>query len=431
MIERYSRPEMANIWSLKNKYEKWLQIEIAVCEALVEKGDIPKKALENIKEKARFEPSRIDEIEKTVKHDVIAFLTNVAEHVGADSQYIHMGLTSSDLLDTTLAIQMNEAADIILNDLKALSVILKRRAYEFKDTVMIGRSHGIHAEPITFGLKIALWYAENQRNIKRMENAKETISYGMVSGAVGTFANIDPSVEEYVCKKFALKPAPVSNQIIQRDRHAEYLTTLALIASSIDKIAVELRHLQRTEVLETEEYFSMGQKGSSAMPHKRNPITAEQLSGLARVVRSNAIAAMENVTLWHERDISHSSVERIIIPDSTILIDYMINKLTNLIDKLLVYPENMKKNLDKMGGLIYSEGILLELVKSGITREEAYKMVQRISMKIWDKGGDFKESILNDREIMKHISPAMIEKVFSISHHLKNIDFIFKRVFGN
>ena len=340
-----------------------------------------------------------------------------------------MGLTSSDLLDTTLAIQMKEAADIILNDLKALSVILKRRAYEFKDTVMIGRSHGIHAEPITFGLKLALWYAENQRNIKRMENAKETISYGMVSGAVGTFANIDPSVEEYVCKKFNLKPAPVSNQIVQRDRHAEYMFTLSLIASSIEKIAVELRHLQRTEVLEAEEYFSFGQKGSSAMPHKRNPITAEQLCGLARVVRSNAIAAMENVALWHERDISHSSVERIIIPDSTILIDYMLNKVANLIDKLLVYPEDMKKNLDKMGGLIYSEGILLELVKSGITREEAYKMVQRISMKIWDKGGDFKESILNDREIMKHISPAMIEKVFSISHHLKNIDFIFKRVF--
>ncbi|MEK7845921.1 MAG: adenylosuccinate lyase, partial [Nitrospinota bacterium] len=323
MIDRYSRPEMADIWSLQNKYEKWLQIEIAVCEALVEKGDIPKKALENIKEKGRFEPSRIDEIEKTVKHDVIAFLTNVAEHVGEDSRYIHIGMTSSDLLDTTLAIQMNEAADIILNDLEVFSEVLKKRAYEFKDTVMIGRSHGIHAEPITFGLKIALWYAENQRNIKRMENAKETISYGMVSGAVGTFANIDPSVEEYVCKKFALKPAPVSNQIIQRDRHAEYLTTLALIASSIDKIAVELRHLQRTEVLETEEYFSMGQKGSSAMPHKRNPITAEQLSGLARVVRANAIAGMENVALWHERDISHSSVERIIIPDSSILIDYM------------------------------------------------------------------------------------------------------------
>ncbi|MBI3813594.1 MAG: adenylosuccinate lyase [Nitrospinae bacterium] len=430
MIDRYSRPEMANIWTLRNKYEKWLQVEIAVCEALAERGDIPKIALENIKERGRFEPSRIDEIEKTVKHDVIAFLTNVAEYVGEDSRYIHLGMTSSDLLDTSLAIQMREASDIILKDLNALSDVLKRRAYEFKDTVMIGRSHGIHAEPITFGLKIALWYAETQRNIKRMESARETIGYGMVSGAVGTFANIDPSAEEYVCKKFGLKPAPVSSQIIQRDRHAEYMLTLSLIASSIDKIAVELRHLQRTEVLEAEEYFSSGQKGSSAMPHKRNPITAEQLSGLARVVRANAIAAMENVALWHERDISHSSVERVIIPDSTILIDYMLNKLTNLIDKLLVYPQNMKKNLDKMGGLVYSESILLELVKSGITREEAYKLVQRVSMKMWERGGDFKDLILSDREIMKHISSSSVERAFSISHHLKNVDFIFKRVFG-
>jgi len=429
MIDRYSRPEMASIWSIKNKYEKWLQIEIAVCEALAEKGEIPKSALENIKSNAKFDPSRIDEIEKTVKHDVIAFLTNVAEHVGEDSRYIHMGMTSSDLLDTALAIQLKEASDIILKDLNVLSDVLKKRAYEFKDTVMIGRSHGIHAEPVTFGLKLALWYSENQRNIKRMEHAKETISYGMVSGAVGTFANIDPSVEEYVCNKFSLKPAPVSNQIIQRDRHAEYLTTLSLIASSIEKISVELRHLQRTEVLEAEEYFSMGQKGSSAMPHKRNPITAEQLAGLSRVVRANAIAAMENVALWHERDISHSSVERIIIPDSTILIDYMLNKAANLIDKLLVYPENMKKNLDKMGGVIYSESILLELVRSGIAREAAYKLVQRVAMKIWERGGDFKELILNDREIMKYITPASIEKAFSINHHLKNVSYIFKRVF--
>ena len=429
MIDRYSRPEMASIWSIENKYEKWLQIEIAVCEALVEKGEIPKSALENIKSNAKFDPSRIDEIEKTVKHDVIAFLTNVAEHVGEDSRYIHMGMTSSDLLDTALAIQLKEASDIILKDLNVLSDVLKKRAYEFKDTVMIGRSHGIHAEPVTFGLKLALWYSENQRNIKRMEHAKETISYGMVSGAVGTFANIDPSVEEYVCNKFSLKPAPVSNQIIQRDRHAEYLTTLSLIASSIEKISVELRHLQRTEVLEAEEYFSMGQKGSSAMPHKRNPITAEQLAGLSRVVRANAIAAMENVALWHERDISHSSVERIIIPDSTILIDYMLNKAANLIDKLLVYPENMKKNLDKMGGVIYSESILLELVRSGIAREAAYKLVQRVAMKIWERGGDFKELILNDREIMKYITPASIEKAFSINHHLKNVSYIFKRVF--
>jgi adenylosuccinate lyase len=429
LIDRYSRPEMANIWSLKNKYEKWLQVETAVCEALVEKGEIPKSALENIKSNARFDTSRIDEIEKTVKHDVIAFLTNVAEYVGEDSRYIHMGMTSSDLLDTALAIQLREASDIILKDLKLLSDVLKKRAYEFRDTVMIGRSHGIHAEPITFGLKLALWYSENQRNIKRMENARETISYGMISGAVGTFANIDPSAEEYVCKKFSLKPAPVSSQIIQRDRHAEYMAALSLIASSIDKFAVELRHLQRTEVLEAEEYFSVGQKGSSAMPHKRNPITAEQLSGLARVIRANAVAAMENVALWHERDISHSSVERIIIPDSAILIDYMLNKLANLIDKLIVYPENMKKNLDKMGGVVYSESILLELVRSGITREEAYKLVQRVAMKIWERGGDFKDLILKDREIMKYITPASVEKAFSTNHHLKNVNYIFKRVF--
>ncbi|MEK6589458.1 MAG: adenylosuccinate lyase [Nitrospinota bacterium] len=430
MIDRYSRPEMAKIWTLQNKYEKWLQIELAVCEALLEKGDIPKSAFDTIKNNARFETSRIDEIERTVKHDVIAFLTNISENVGNNSRYIHMGITSSDLLDTALALVMVEASDIILTDLKALSKVLMKRAFEFKDTMMIGRSHGVHAEPITFGLKLALWYSENQRNIKRMENAKESIGYGKISGAVGTFANIDPFVEEYVCKKFGLKPAPVSNQIIQRDRHAEFMVMLSLIASSIEKISVELRHLQRTEVLEAEEYFSTGQKGSSAMPHKRNPITAEQLSGLARVIRSHAVAAMENIALWHERDISHSSVERIILPDSTILIDYMLNKLIDLIEKLLIYPQNMKKNLDKMGGLIYSENMLLELVKSGLTREEAYKLVQRASMKIWEKGGDFKESILNDREIMKYISAATVEKVFSISHHLKNVDFIFRRVFG-
>ncbi len=420
---------MAKIWDFNNKFKKWLMVEILVCEALANRGEIPKKAIENIKKKARFDIARIDEIEKITRHDVIAFLTNVAEYVGEDSRYIHLGLTSSDILDTSLAIQMKEASDIILKDLKKLSEALKKKAFEFKNTVMIGRSHGIHAEPITFGLKLALWYQEIQRNIERMKRAKETISYGKISGAVGTFGNIDPDVEEYVCKNSGLKAAPISTQIIQRDRHAELLSTLAIIGSSIDKFATEIRHLQRTEVMEASEFFSEGQKGSSAMPHKRNPIISEQLSGMARILRANSLAALENIALWHERDISHSSVERVIIPDSTILIDYMLNKITWIIDTLIIFPENMKKNLEKTKGLIYSQRILLELAKSGVSREKAYQMVQRNATKVLNGEGGFKELILNDRDIMENITPQNVEESFDLNYHLKNVDIIFKRVF--
>jgi len=365
----------------ENKFRKWLQVEILACEAWARLGKIPQKALNNIKAKADFDIKRIDEIEKTVKHDVISFLTAVAEFVGPDSRYIHRGLTSSDILDTSLAILLREAADLIITDIRKLMDAIKKRAFEHKDTVMIGRSHGIHAEPITFGLKMALWYEEMRRNLARMERAREIISYGKLSGAVGTFANIPPSIEEYVCKKLGLKPAPVSTQVVQRDRHAEYFTTLAIIATSIEKIAVEIRHLQRTEVLEAEEPFTEGQKGSSAMPHKRNPVLSENLTGLARLVRGYANAAMENIPLWHERDISHSSVERVIAPDATILIDFMLARLTGLIRDLVVYPGNMKANLNKLKGLIFSQGVLLALTEKGVIRENAYQIVQRNAMK--------------------------------------------------
>lgn len=430
MILRYTREEMASIWSDQNRYKTWLRVELAACEAYNEMGEIPDEALKTIKEKAAFEPERVQEIEATVKHDVIAFLTNVAEHVGPVSRYIHMGLTSSDVLDTALSLQMIEASDIILKDLKRLAEVLKKRAMEHKNTPAIGRSHGIHAEPTTFGLKLALWYAECQRNLARMETAKETIRVGQISGAVGTYGNIDPKIEEYVCKKCGLKVAPISTQVIQRDRHAEFMTTLALIAGMIEKISVEIRHLQRTEVLEAEEFFSKGQKGSSAMPHKRNPIVSEQMTGLSRVIRGNAMAALENIPLWHERDISHSSVERIILPDSTILINYMLHKITNLVENLIVYPENMMRNLEKMGGLIYSESILLALVRKGLTREDAYRLVQKEAMKVWEKGEDFKTLILNEETIMSHISKDDVEKIFNLEKHLSKVDTIFARVFG-
>lgn len=351
MIPRYTRPEMARIWTEQRKFETWLQIELAVCEALAEMGEIPAGAVKEIKEKAAFNVDRVNELEKVTKHDVIAFLTNVSEHTGTHSRYLHYGLTSSDILDTSLALLLKEASDLILQDIQRLLAVLKEKAFKYKDTLMIGRSHGIHAEPITFGLKMALWYDEMKRNLLRMERAREAISVGKISGAVGTFAHVPPSVEETVCKRLGLKPAPISTQIVQRDHHAEFFTTLAIIASSIEKFSVELRHLQRTEVLEAEEFFSKGQKGSSAMPHKRNPISAENLSGLARLIRSYSLAAMENIPLWHERDISHSSVERVIGPDATILTDYMLNRLASLIENLIVYPENMKANLEKMGGL--------------------------------------------------------------------------------
>jgi len=385
MIERYTRREMAKIWEPENKFRKWLQVEILACEAWARLGKIPQKALNNIKAKADFDIKRIDEIEKTVKHDVISFLTAVAEFVGPDSRHIHRGLTSSDILDTSLAILLREAADLIITDIRKLMDAIKKRAFEHKDTLMVGRSHGIHAEPITFGLKMALWHEEMRRNLARMERAREIISYGKLSGAVGTFANIPPSIEEYVCKKLGLKPAPVSTQVVQRDRHAEYFTTLAIIATSIEKIAVEIRHLQRTEVLEAEEPFTEGQKGSSAMPHKRNPVLSENLTGLARLVRGYANAAMENIPLWHERDISHSSVERVIAPDATILIDFMLARLTGLIRDLVVYPGNMKANLNKLKGLIFSQGVLLALTEKGVIRENAYQIVQRNAMKVWRK----------------------------------------------
>ena len=429
MISRYSRPEMAGLWEPENRYRAWLEVELRACEANAKLGLIPAKSLANIKRKADFKVERIDALEKIVKHDVIAFLTAVGEKVGPDSRFIHLGLTSSDVLDTSLAVLMRQASDIIINDIRVVLATLKKKAMQHKNTVMIGRSHGVHAEPVTFGLKMALWYEEMGRALDRMIRARDVISVGKVSGAVGTFANIDPFVETYVCRKLGLKPEPVATQIVQRDRHAEFLTALALVASSIDKFTVELRHLQRTEVLEAEEYFSEGQKGSSAMPHKRNPISAENLSGLARVVRANAVAAMENIALWHERDISHSSVERIIIPDSTILMDYMLVRFNSLVEKLFVYPENMKRNMELSKGLFHSETVMLALVGKGISRETAYSYVQRNAMEVWKMGGDFKQRLQDDKDIRKYLSSREIDACFDISHTLKKVDYIFKRVF--
>jgi adenylosuccinate lyase len=429
MIPRYSRPEMTGLWEPENRYRAWLEVEILACEANARLGLIPAKALANIKKKADFSVRRIDALEKVVKHDVIAFLTAVGEHVGPDSRYIHLGLTSSDVLDTSLASLMRRASDIIINDIRAVMATLKKKARQHKNTVMIGRSHGVHAEPVTFGLKMALWYEEMGRALDRMVRARDVISVGKVSGAVGTFANIDPFVETYVCRKLGLAPEAVATQVVQRDRHAEFLSTLALVASSLEKFSVELRHLQRTEVLEAEEYFSEGQKGSSAMPHKRNPISAENLSGLARVVRANSIAAMENVALWHERDISHSSVERIIIPDSTILIDYMLMRFNSLVGKLFVYPQNMKRNMELSKGLFHSETVMLALVGKGLARETAYSYVQRNAMEVWKQGGDFKERLQNDKDIRAYMTSAEIAGCFDLSHTLKKVDYIFKRVF--
>ena len=430
MIERYSRPEMARIWEPENRYRKWLEIEIYACEAHAAMGAIPHEALERIKTRASFDVARIDEIEKVVKHDVIAFLTSVAEYIGDDSRFVHLGLTSSDVLDTSFAMLLMEAGDLIIADIKRLMEAIKRRAFEHKDTPMMGRSHGIHAEPVTFGIKMALWYDEMRRNLRRMEAARETIAYGKISGAVGTFANIDPRVEEYVCNKAGLKPAPASTQVIQRDRHAEFFATLAIIASSIDKFAVEIRHLQRTEVLEAEEFFSKGQKGSSAMPHKRNPVLSENLSGLARLLRGYAVSAMENVALWHERDISHSSVERVIGPDATILIDFMLSRCYGLIENLVVYPENMLKNLNLMRGLIFSQRVLLELANKGASREDAYAMVQRNAMKVWEEGKDFQAELMADADVRRYLAAEEITAAFDLNYHLKHVDTIFSRVFG-
>ena len=430
MIKRYTREAMGRIWTEENKFQTWLLVEILVCEALAKIGQVPKKAAQNIRRKARFSLDRISAIEAETKHDVIAFLTNVGETVGPDARYIHLGLTSSDILDTAMAVRLREASKLILKGCDRLLLALKRKALAHKHTVMVGRSHGIHAEPITFGLKLALWYDEMRRNRRRMEQAMETVSVGKISGAVGTYANISPKVEPYVCKKLSLQPAAISSQIVQRDRYAEYFTTLAIVASTIEKIAVEVRHLQRTEVSEAEEYFSKGQKGSSAMPHKRNPIGSENLSGLARLVRSNAGAAMDNIPLWHERDISHSSVERVIAPDSTILIDYMLSRMTEIIRKLVVYPKRMQQNLKLTRGLIFSQQILLGLAMRGVSREAAYKMVQKCAMDAWKKKKDFKELVLNDSDIRKYLKIEEIETLFDMKAQLKHVNTIFTRVFG-
>jgi len=430
MISRYTRPEMGFIWELENRYAKWLDVELAACESMSEEGLIPVEALETIKKKAGFSVERILEIEEETKHDVIAFLTNIEEHVGPDSRYVHLGLTSSDILDTSFALLLKEAMDMIIQDVKNFLEVIKRRAFEHKHTVMIGRSHGIHAEPITFGLKLAVWYSEMTRNLKRLEEAQDVISYGKLSGAVGTFANITPKIEAVTMKRLGLRPAEISTQIIQRDRHAQYFTSLAILAGTLEKIAVEIRHLQRTEVLEAEEAFSKGQKGSSAMPHKKNPVGSENISGLARLVRSNCLAAMENMPLWHERDISHSSVERVIGPDSTILIDYMLHRMTGIIDRLVVHSDRMVENLNRMKGLTFSQQILMKLATKGLERQEAYVMVQRNAMKVWEEGLDFKRLILADQEIGKHLSKDEIEEIFDLDYHLKYVDEIFERVFN-
>jgi adenylosuccinate lyase len=430
MIERYTLQKMGRIWEPSNRFAKWLQVEILVCEAMAKEGMVPPKSLENIKKKADFSVARIKEIEGEVKHDVIAFLTNVEEHVGPDARFIHMGLTSSDILDTALALQLKGAMEIIIEDIRDLLAVLKERAFEHKNTVMIGRSHGIHAEPITFGLKLAVWYMEMKRNLTRLEQALEVISYGKISGAVGTFANIPPQVENYVCDKLGLKPAEISTQIIQRDRHAQYFTALAILAGSIEKMAVEIRHLQRTEVGEVEEAFTPGQKGSSAMPHKKNPIGSENLTGLARLVRSYCIAAMEDMPLWHERDISHSSVERVIAPDSTILTDFMLNRLTRMMKNLVVKKDAMARNLETLKGLIYSQQVLLALIAKGCSRQDAYSVTQRISLQAWKSGKGFKQLLLGEADIRKYLDSKEIDKIFSLDYHLKHVEEIFARVFN-
>jgi adenylosuccinate lyase len=429
MIERYTRPEMGRIWSEENSFQKWLDVEILAAEGLARIGKVPKAAIARIRKKARFNVKRIREIEAEVKHDVIAFLSCVAESIGDDARFLHVGMTSSDVIDTGLAIQFKEASSILIQDVKDLMKVVRRQAQKYKWTVMIGRTHGVHAEPITFGLKLALWYQEMARNLARLQKAAEDISVGQISGAVGTFAQISPKVEAYVCRKAGLKPALISNQIIQRDRHAYYFAILGIIASSLEKFAVEIRHLQRTEVQEAEEPFTEGQKGSSAMPHKRNPILSENVSGLARLMRSYSIAAMENVPLWHERDISHSSVERVIAPDATIALDFMLKRMTYVLGNLCVYPENMKRNLEKSGGAVFSEKVLLALVEKGVARDIAYRMVQRHALKVGKEGGDLKRELLADAEIRRHLSAQEIEAIWSVKQHLTNVDFIFRRVF--
>ena len=430
MILRYTRPDMGRIWSEENRFRTWLTVEVAATETLAQAGLVPKSAARAIRERADFNLERIQEIEAEVRHDVIAFTTAVAEIVGPEARWFHYGLTSNDVVDTAQALLVKQASEIISADLQRLAEVLKRRAWEFKDTPQIGRTHGIHAEPITFGFKLANWYSETQRNIQRFQSAAEDMRVGKFSGAVGTLAHLSPELEEKICARLGLKAAAVSSQVIQRDRHAAYSGVLAVIASTLDKIATEIRHLQRTEVREAEEYFGEKQKGSSAMPHKRNPVTCEQISGLARVVRSNAQAALENVPLWHERDISHSSVERIILPDSTTLVDYLLNKTTNLIDTMFIYPERMRANLESTGGLVFSGQLLLDLVEHGVSREDAYRMVQGHAMRAWKEGLNFRDLVLADQSITGRVPRKQIDKAFDLDRQLRNIDKIFVRVFG-
>jgi adenylosuccinate lyase len=428
MIPRYSRKEMARIWEPENRFAIWLKIEILACEAWAELGKVPPEAVEEIKAKAGFDIARIDTIEREVKHDVIAFLTAVAERVGPASRHIHLGLTSSDILDTALACQMREAADLLLEDVAGVERVLADLAVKHQGTVMIGRTHGIHAEPTTFGLKLAMWLMEVRRARERLARAREVASYGKLSGSVGTFANVPPRVEEYVCERLGLKPEPISTQIIQRDRHAEYLAMLGIVGASLDKFATEIRHLQRTEVREVEEPFSESQKGSSSMPHKRNPVACEQISGLSRLLRSNVQAALENVALWHERDISHSSVERIILPDSTILLDYLLTRFREILEGMRVSPENMRRNLSGTHGVIFSQQVLLALAKAGASREAAYRMVQRNAMRAWEEGEEFKTLLLTDPEVRAALSEAEIESCFDLGYHLRHVEEIFRRV---
>ncbi|OGQ76202.1 MAG: adenylosuccinate lyase [Deltaproteobacteria bacterium RIFCSPLOWO2_12_FULL_60_16] len=429
MIDRYTRPEMGRIWSEQNQFQKWLEVEILAAEALAQLGKVPKAAVARIKKKARFKLARIRQIEKEVRHETIAFLSSVAEFVGDDARFLHVGMTSSDVMDTALALQLKEAASLLIEDVREIMRVLRRQAFRYKKIPMIGRTHGVHAEPITFGLKLALWHEEMRRHLARLEGAAGEISVGKISGAVGTFAQVSPKVEAYVCRKSGLKPALVSNQIIQRDRHAFFFATLAVIASSLEKFAVEIRHLQRTEVREAEEPFTRGQKGSSAMPHKRNPILSENVSGLARLMRAYALAALENVPLWHERDISHSSVERVIAPDATIVLDFMLRRMTYVLRELCVYPENMRRNLERSGGVIFSERVLLRLVDKGLSRDAAYRMVQRHALKAARDGGDLKRGVSQDPEIRRHLSRRDIEQIWDLQHYLKNVDLIFNRVF--
>ncbi len=429
MIARYTLPEMGALWSEQTKFQKWLEVEIAVCEVHVDMGTIPRAALEQIKTRAKFSLERINEIEKTTDHDVIAFTTNLAESIGEAARFVHYGLTSSDIVDTANALLLRDACDLLLKKIDALTQVLKRRAIEFKHTPQVGRTHGIHAEPTSFGLTFALWYDEMRRNRDRLAKARETVAVGKISGAVGAFAHLDPEVEEKVCARLGLKAAPVSTQIIQRDVYAEYLCTLAIIASSLDKFALQIRHWQRTEVREAQEKFKKGQKGSSAMPHKRNPILSERICGMARIVRANSLVGLENVPLWHERDISHSSAERVVLPDSSIATDYMLHKMATLIDGLVVYPERMLENLKATRGSIFSGQLLLALTQAGVAREDAYEWVQRNAMKAWDDGGDFLSLAAADKDIAAHLSKEQVDRVFSLDTYLRNVDAIFARVF--